>query len=87
MGLTFDVLPSRAIGLRAALMRMGGILLVRAERLTGVALIPVDTLCTLNYMTTIMSAYRKVSMVKTYSSVLRSRLAKIILTPLPCVES
>jgi hypothetical protein len=59
MGLTFDALLSRVTGMMVALICTGGILLVRAERLTGVALIPVDTLRTLNYMTTIMSTYRE----------------------------
>ena len=36
-------------------VRTGGILLTWAERLMGIALILVDTLCTLNYMTAIIS--------------------------------
>jgi hypothetical protein len=60
MGLTFDVLPSCATSLVVALTRAGGTLLVRAERLMGVALIPVDTSRTLNCMATIVSKHRKI---------------------------
>ena len=59
MGLTFDALPSRATSLVVALARAGGTLLVRAERLMGAALIPVDTLHTLNCMATIVSKHTK----------------------------
>jgi hypothetical protein len=59
MVLTFDMLPSRATSLVVALTRAGGTLLVRAERLMGAALIPVDTLRTLNCMATIVSKHTK----------------------------
>jgi hypothetical protein len=58
--LTFDAFPSRATDLVVVLTRAGGTLLVRAERLTGAALIPVDTSRTLNYIATIMSRHRKI---------------------------
>ena len=60
LNLTFDKLLSHATGLTVVLMHVGGILLVQAERLMGVALIPVDTLCTLNYMAMKMSKHGKI---------------------------
>jgi len=60
MGFTFDdVFPSHATGLVVMLTRAGGTLLVRAERLMGAALIPVDTSRTLNYIATIVSLHGK----------------------------
>ena len=85
--LTFDKLLSRATGLTVVLMRVGGILLVRTERLMGVALIPVDTSHTLNYMAMKMSKHGKINLVSAYGSILRSRLVQMIFTPLPCVKS
>jgi hypothetical protein len=52
IGHTFNVLASRVIGFGAVLSfiaRAGGILLTRAARLTGAALIPVGMSRTLNY--------------------------------------
>lgn len=57
--LTFDKLLSNTTGLTFVLMCVGEILLVQAERLMGVALIPVDTLHTLNYMAMKMSKHSK----------------------------
>ena len=66
--LTFDKLLSCATGLTVVLMRVGGILLVRVERLMGVTLIPVDTSCTLNYMAMKMSKHGKINLVSAYGS-------------------
>ena len=61
MGFTFDdKFPSCATGLVVALTRAGGTLLVRAERLMGAALIPVDMSRTLNCIATIVSKHGKI---------------------------